>query len=49
MKEINIEPHWPSMWRFIQHLKKTEPKAYRKFVKTLGEDQLPLIELKAKE
>ena len=49
MKEINIEPHWPSMWRFIQHLKKSEPKAYRKFVKTLGEGQLPLIELKAKE
>ena len=49
MKEINIEPNWPTMWMFIQNMKRTDLKAYNKFAKTLGEDQLKLIELKAKE
>ena len=49
MKEINIEPNWPTMWMFIQNMKRTDLKAYNKFTKTLGEDQLKLIELKAKE
>ena len=49
MKEINVEPHWPSLWRYIQHMKKTDLKGYNKFVKTLGEDQLELIEQKAEE
>jgi hypothetical protein len=49
METINLEPHWPSLWRFIQCMKKTDLKAYNKFIKTLGADQLELIELKAKE
>ena len=53
MREINVEPHWPSMWRFIQQrmaiLKAQDQKAYNKFVKNIGEDQLELIEQAAKE
>tara|TARA_R110000851_G_C12949082_1_gene553097 strand:+ start:204 stop:362 length:159 start_codon:yes stop_codon:yes gene_type:complete len=48
MREINVEPHWPSMWAFIQNMKIQDRKGYTKFVKSIGEDQLVAIEHAAK-
>ena len=48
MKEINVEPHWPSMWKFIQQrmtiLKVQDQKAYDDFIQGIGgEEQLRAI------
>ena len=53
MKEINVEPHWPSMWAFIQQrmtiLKAHDHKACDEFVEIIGgEEQLKAIEYAAK-
>jgi|TARA_R110000824_G_C15106040_1_gene666717 hypothetical protein len=53
MREINVEPHWPSMWKFIQQrmtiLKGQDQKAYDDFIQGIGgEEQLRAIEYAAK-
>jgi len=53
MEEINVEPHWPSMWAFIQQrmstLKAHDRKACDEFVESIGgEEQLRAIEHAAK-
>ena len=53
MEEINVEPHWPSMWRFIQQrmtaLQSQDQKACDDFVESIGgEEQLRAIEYAAK-
>ena len=45
MKEINLEPHWPNMWKYIQTMKKTDPTAYKKFAETVGEEDMKKIEV----
>jgi hypothetical protein len=53
MKEINVEPHWPSMWAFIQQrmtvLRAQSQKTCDEFVESIGgEEQLRAIEYAAK-
>ena len=48
MREINVEPDWPSMWAFIQNMKIQDQKGYNKFVQNIGEDQIEAIEHAAK-
>tara|TARA_R110002051_G_scaffold79759_1_gene143536 strand:+ start:248 stop:406 length:159 start_codon:yes stop_codon:yes gene_type:complete len=48
MREINVEPDWPSMWAFIQNMKIQDRKGYNKFVQNIGEDQIEAIEHAAK-
>jgi hypothetical protein len=53
MKEINVEPHWPAMWAFIQQrmtvLRAQSQKTCDEFVESIGgEEQLRAIEYAAK-
>ena len=48
MREINVEPDWPSMWAFIQNMKIHDRDGYNKFVQNIGDDQIEAIEHAAK-
>ena len=45
MKEINVEPYWPGVWRHIQSL---HPETRAKFITNIGEDEYEKIRLAAK-
>jgi hypothetical protein len=45
MKEINVEPYWPGVWRHIQAL---HPSVKAKFITNIGEDEYEKIRAAAK-
>ena len=45
MKEINVEPYWPGVWRHIQAL---HPTAKAKFIASVGKDEYEKIRAAAK-
>lgn len=45
MKEINVEPYWPGVWRHIQSL---HPSVKAKFISNIGKDEYEKIRAAAK-
>lgn len=42
---INLEPHWPGVFRFLSHIEETDPDQFKKLVEIIGEEDWEKIKM----